>query len=1715
MAFIPDEKVAVLPTASFIPDEPVKTSFTPDKPTSSFIPDKPTSSFVPEKPTFNIRSGINNGIESAKQTIQKLPIIGGFTPEQITKGQQVMGEVIERPIAGLRGVSKEGLGGFKKGLLQPEKYPVGTFSESLVNAGMEPISAGALGTLADAGYYFGMPEALTRLATAGKVKLIEGIIKNVDNAILKSVGKEAQSIPIRKDIVNIAAKDTDMGTVLDAYLKSKNFKLEKTTGLLEYKPQVKAQPSLPLATKTPKPTPSFVPDPIPTVSEVKAPPTQDLKGETGKILTNQDLAASGVTDKNFQQYLNPAEATEAQYVAAKQIQYYNEKGGILPIEQAQEFYRSAKETTKGVGEYQHILRKGTDIEKLKKDGFKSGIGPNAILRWSGKPTDIMQMKYAPKEGDIILYIPKDQIVHSGNGPKIKEGFIPTDENFVTYSTAKGGEIAPEEIARVSKNILKNNTDVSQKDAEAMAKDVIQNKTQKEVKTIPATKAGQDYLSKPDNPLKTAFLDWAKIRLGDDYSGFKLSTYTDGEPYFNHPIGTEVSLRDYLSARDTMEKLSTKKKLTDKEKGIYQENIKYFPELQTKPTTSSKGGKKKQYIAIVDQSHPTMKDKFWMSNQIKGLTEAQAKPLLEKGKIREVSQEDTAPKKFVDIVEPDGTTKRMTWGEYLKYKNTLKQPPQKTGKEGYIIADMLNPAKWDEVRQFIEDDWIRVKRLIQQKGANVTDTNNPYEAEIRYWGRIGARTEEADRLISTVDKNIVTTAKKLNIPDKLLNKEIDRFLIARHAPERNAQHGENAAGMTDKQAFEIRAEIAGKPYAKEVERIADEIQTLNNKTLDILLEGEVIDKELYDKLRTMYKNHIPLNRVMSEEDDIVEVLTKKGFDVQGAGLKRAKGSELEIADILTNVTANYKAAIVRSEKNIVDNYTLKFARENEYFDGLFEEVKLPMLPIGKVQHRAAVDSGYLAQVKKFAESLGAKVVTGGQPNRVLGTYGGKTVERKFATPEEVVSHEVGHFLDDKYKLKQQFYKKGDTKKVGEEIYKFMVDQGQSANRVKQVSERFAHAFEWWLSNRALAKEDLPLFTKAIEDIISGIPKLSPLLKIRPTPGLTVESIEEMVFARQKYNTDPKVLPIREKGKQVYLKINDAQLAMALRGVNRQKVDGLMRGVKAFTRFYSGLMTRFNPEFVVSNKIRDLQEVAVYLASKNEIGVKGTAEAIIKDPQSLKDITDAIMGKDTEGARLYRQMKMDGGTTGGMGLSTREQLEIDINRIRAINRSSPRKAAEIILRSIDNWNTIFEDSSRLSVYRQALKQGVSRNKAAVYAKEASVNFNKMGTGSPILNALYMFSNASVQGTAKMLRAMRNPKVLATVLTLLGGAVFLVNEYNDKKDKDWRKKVSKWDRLNGLNIVISTDKGIKYVTIPISWGLKPIKVFFDSIGDISSGFNKSVPEAVSNLVASTVEAYNPAGGTDIVSTITPSILDLPVDIARNRSWTGGKIRPDWNNSAPASIQYFDSLRKKLSGQKFIETTKELGDKGIEISPADLNYAFEQLIGGTGRAVTKTLNTIVGVAQGKPQAKEIPFVSRFYRDIPEEEIRESGKDFTEIKRTLAQQDKNRFYLGQEAELAWNGMKQIPLENRKEHYTEIRKSNPILADKIKDIAKEEQANLTYNDRLIKKLGVENGERSKYLWNKISKIDGAEERKSFYLEMKTKNVITDEVARQIKIRAKR
>lgn len=764
-------------------------------------------------------------------------------------------------------------------------------------------------------------------------------------------------------------------------------------------------------------------------------------------------------------------------------------------------------------------------------------------------------------------------------------------------------------------------------------------------------------------------------------------------------------------------------------------------------------------------------------------------------------------------------------KYIKgaYSNTFDLSSV-VGKERSLKKIFAN------TREYVQDSWIKVKKLQNAEGIVKNKSLNPYEAKKLYPGRLSARLESTKNQVSNIDKEVIKASKDSGISSDEMRKAVNEYLVAKHAPERNLIHGDRAAGMSTKEASDIVAKVESSKNSGRIKELASKVKALNDETLKILRDGQVISDETFNNLRNVYKNHVPLNRILPETENLVQVLGGgKGLNVRGTGIRAAKGSDKEVADILTNAFSNVGEAIARAEKNRVDLATLEFARNNKS-TGLFTEIK---------------------------------------PKAIGQTFSGKPILEKV--------------------------------------------------------------------------------------------------------------------------TDKQVLTMRENGKPVYLRINDPKFAAVFQGVNQEALPGYIRAIGTFTRFYASLATRFKPDFVLSNKVRDLQDMLINVAADKNGGFISAAKAAKNDPGSFKAVYEYIRGADTPGAKLYKQMKLDGGTTGGMSLSTRKDLEIDVENIRKINRSNPRKAAETLLNGIEHWNTLFEDSTRLSVYKEALNKGLSRDAAAVMAKDSTLDFNTKGTAGSVVNALYMFSNASIQGSTTILRSLKNPKVAAPVIAIVGASTYKINRWNDSVDPEWRDKVSKWDRVSNQVVMVPTNEGTRYFTIPVSWGLKPLKVMMDEVYDVSVGKGKSILESSKNIAAAAIDAYNPVGGSDLMSSITPTILDTPLDLARNKKWSGSLIKPDWMKGLPNSDQKFDSINNSTIGKVLDSGTTKLSEKTgriLDFSPNDIQYALEQYVGGAGRFVEQSVNTVAsGITGNIPQARDIPFVSRFFKTRTQQETESAQK--------------------------------------------------------------------------------------------------------------------------------
>ena len=362
----------------------------------------------------------------------------------------------------------------------------------------------------------------------------------------------------------------------------------------------------------------------------------------------------------------------------------------------------------------------------------------------------------------------------------------------------------------------------------------------------------------------------------------------------------------------------------------------------------------------------------------------------------------------------------------------------------------------------------------------------------------------------------------------------------------------------------------------------------------------------------------------------------------------------------------------------------------------------------------------------------------------------------------------------------------------------------------------------------------------------------------------------------------------------------QLAEAMRNLNGTDLGTIMQMLSSVNRFLSFVNTGLNPEFVITNAFRDLQTAGINLAGFDEKGlIKGTLKDYL--PALQGSIRGAFKTDKGEWGKWYNEFVNEGGRVYFNRLD-------DLNDIqRRIEKQFSNSAGGIgavksglfaVKSFIENANTGVENAVRLSAYKNAREAGMSKAQAASLAKNLTVNFNRRGAWGVGMNSLYLFYNASVQGSARLFIAMKHKRVQA----ILAGAVamgFALDALNmmlsgdDDDGESFYDKISDFDKSRNL-IVMIPDGGGKHIKIPLPYGYNAFFAMGRTASEISSG--KRWQHSMASLLTTIVDSFNPIGGSDnIASFLSPTIGDPIVDLTRNRDFADRPIMPEQNQYGP----------------------------------------------------------------------------------------------------------------------------------------------------------------------------------------------------------------------------
>lgn len=804
------------------------------------------------------------------------------------------------------------------------------------------------------------------------------------------------------------------------------------------------------------------------------------------------------------------------------------------------------------------------------------------------------------------------------------------------------------------------------------------------------------------------------------------------------------------------------------------------------------------------------------------------------------------------------------------------------------------------------------------------------------------------------------------------RQVDRFLLAQHAEERNKQinkinpRNTQGSGMSTKDAKELlknNSDGAWTAYRPQLEKLGKLLDKMSTDHVNYMKQTGLINADTAEALN-IYEHY----RNLSGNEDLgldkfdKSQIGPNGFNFKGKEVQTATGRGTEAIDILQNTMNSFLSTLIRGQKAVINRSILQMLEQNP--DATYVQ-------INPIKEKKRLNLERLIADKKILKYIGDAPTEGSG--------------RKF--------------LDD---LKKRIADGSITP-----------DEGQM-----ELIERIQLAEEQRVVEPAEAMAAIRKVNEQV--VISG----------RISPDGYVSMVEDPNLINQ-----PNVLVARVDGKPILMSFTNRGLefVQAVSGGNQQSRSDLVNVVGAWNRFFSQLVTSWNPAWILPNGFRDVQTAFANASADPEIGPKLAAEMTKEWTPSLKtafrylvadqaDTTGGWWGGylksrskakpvDPAEAVMYQEFRKNGGETFFLDRKNVEETLESLNR----HMNGPEGALgwtkdklESVGKLMELMSMPMEAAPRFAMYKVLRRNGWSPERAATYAKELTVNFNMKGASSNF-RSLYVFANPAVQGTYRLFqnysrgsegvaKFLPSNQFAATagvwiVMGLMGNMIAraIGGEDEDKPGVDKLDMIPNYKRATSLILAPDVPGG----AIPIAYGWNVFHTLGHYMADVLTGKLKS-EEAAGRVLSAAFDSFAPIGsgaesqtvGGAVLKTILPSPLVPVYELGANENRFGAPI---YKEQSPFSdvkeanaYMHFDTAnpisKSVMQGLNTLTGGNQYKKGLIDVNPGAVDYFIQSYMPGLFTEVYKGAGLAIQAARGEDTKRSaIPVVDRLTARIPE----------------------------------------------------------------------------------------------------------------------------------------
>lgn len=499
------------------------------------------------------------------------------------------------------------------------------------------------------------------------------------------------------------------------------------------------------------------------------------------------------------------------------------------------------------------------------------------------------------------------------------------------------------------------------------------------------------------------------------------------------------------------------------------------------------------------------------------------------------------------------------------------------------------------------------------------------------------------------------------------------------------------------------------------------------------------------------------------------------------------------------------------------------------------------------------------------------------------------------------------------------------------------------------------------------------------------------------------------------------------------VGDEQLARQLRPLDQGKMNTILEVMRSVNRYLSKIYTGYNPAFIIRNTARDAMTGTINMVGHEGAGT--AAKAWANYPAALKALSVyAATGKEPSGeAGAYlNEYRQHGGKTGASWMADLEEQGKTLQRMfddaygasGFMKDGKVGKAAAVAGRKIvggmahvvEVANQATENGLRLALYMAMRKQGATVGVAAQAAKSVTVDFDRKGSMTGALGAIFLFFNPAVQGTANAIKTLAKGAHKEQAWVALGAlaalGVYAASQGMDDDEDRWLGEG--WESRSS-NFMMNI--GGHTIKVPLSQEFKPFYAAGVAMAEAKRGESKL--KAAGHLISSFIDSYFPLQGTfnsesdnhgaDLIGAVTPTVLKPWTQLAQNRSSFGSQITPenDFTKDRPDNLKMFKGTKGSVydaAAQGLAKAGEAMGAGRYEnditkVSPETLKMLWRTYTGGLGQFVTDLSGMAnIGIqAPDSVESADVPIVKDFVKPNDVRAIRGRYYDLTKQSKEAA----------------------------------------------------------------------------------------------------------------------